>query len=45
MCLFMKHNPMGINRGLGSLEKITPQNQKLERNTRNHVVILQNCFL
>ena len=22
MCLFMKHNPMGINRGLCSLEKL-----------------------
>ena len=39
----MKHNPMGINRGLCSFEKLTSQNQKLEKNTRstrNHVVIL-----
>ena len=41
MCLFMKYNPIGINRGLCSLEKLTSQkkkkkkNQKLERNTRN----------
>ena len=30
----MKHNPMGINRGLYSLEKLTSQNQKLERNIK-----------
>ena len=39
----MKHNPMSINRSLCSLEKLTSQNQKLERNTkntRNPVVIL-----
>ena len=35
----MKHNPMSINRGFCSLEKLTLQNQKLERNTRNSVVI------
>ena len=48
MCLFMKYNPMGINRGLCSLEKLTSQNQKFERNTRNIInpmVILQNCYL
>ena len=31
----MKHNPIGINRGLYSLEKLIPQNQNLEKNTRN----------
>ena len=39
---------MSINKGLCSLEKLTSQNQKLERNTRNTrnpVVILQNCYL
>ena len=43
----MKYNPMGINRDLCSLKKkkLTPQNSKLERNTRNHVVIFQNCYL
>ena len=45
-CLLMKYNHMGINRDLCSFEKkLTPQNSKLERNTINHVVILQNCYL
>ena len=34
MCLLMKYNPMGINRGLW-----------LEKNTRNLVSILHNCYL
>ena len=29
MCLFMKHNPMGINRNLYFLEKLTPQKGSL----------------
>ena len=37
--LLMKHNPMGINKGLCSLE-----NSKLERNTKNPMIILQNCY-
>ena len=28
MCLFMKYNPIGINRGLCSLEKLTSQKKK-----------------
>ena len=37
---------MGINRDLCSLKKnLTPQNSKLKRNTRNHVIIFQNCYL
>ena len=31
----MKHNPMSINRGLCSLEKLTLQNQKLERHKKH----------
>ena len=41
----MKHNSMSINKGLCSLKKLTTQNQKLERNTKKLVVILQNYYL
>jgi len=48
----MKYNPMGINRGLCSLENSkfernirNPQNSKFERNTRYPVVILQNYHM
>ena len=40
MYLLKGYDPMGINRDLCSLE-----NNKLQRNTRNLVGILQNCYL
>ena len=44
-CLLMKYNPMGINKGLCSLETNSIKYSKLERNTRNPMVIFQNCYL
>ena len=36
MCLFMKHNSMGINRGLYSLEKLTSQQEKVGEKHKKH---------
>ena len=36
MCLFMKHNSMGINRGLCSLEKLTSQQEKVGEKHKKH---------
>ena len=34
MCLFMKYNPIGINRGLCSLEKLTSQKKKKKKKSK-----------